>query len=532
METQNTDAVYAQTTSSHRAHFGPHRWLAGVVALTLVVGLGTIACSQLGQPQNTPSVPVPSPGNWVQVLTGYSLTSLEAARSDPAVIYACATRYRQAGNARTPIGYAFLRSADFGAHWQNIGSRLALNGTCQFAINPADSNDLYYVTVSNNRQGSSVILHSADGGQTWNTITPVFQIPGLKSPVVWAPQQLEMEGNQLFALQAVPSGTLSLPGQSTSPSSYPSLLHLLTSVDGGYNWTVLDNYINSAAQDVRSFAVDPSSTDTIYEVISGLVSPIQPVGRTQSSGTPLPVPRLTPGSALYKTTDGGSNWQLLQQGLPTIAQVQLAIDKPNLIYLGTTSGGARPLQPSSIVGPSSTGSAFQLSVSSDGGTTWSSVALPPAAAHVQSWFVGADGHVYLETGAYIAPSVVITVTAIGVPRHRSPANTPTPQSTPTQGLPDIRQNPATANDTPTPTPGDIPIASTVTVPGTPPSAGPSLPPPTLQTYNPASGNWSTVPTPLSNVLLLIVTPAGSSSSAVMWLISVTNGNDIVYRNIV
>src|SRR5258708_31812216 len=128
METQNTDTMYAQTMSSRRAHFGPHRWFAGVVALTLVIGLGTIACSQLGQPQNTPSVPVPAAGNWVQVLTGYALTSLKAARSDPAVIYACATRYRQAGKARTPLRYAFLRSADFVGHSPNIGSKIFLGG--------------------------------------------------------------------------------------------------------------------------------------------------------------------------------------------------------------------------------------------------------------------------------------------------------------------------------------------------------------------------------------------------------------------
>jgi len=166
-------------------------------------------------------------------------------------------------------------------------------------------------------------------------------------------------------------------------------------------------------------------------------------------------------------------------------------------------------------------------MSSNGGATWSNVALPPAAVHVQRWFVGADGHVYLETGAYIAPSVVVTGTVIGVRRIR-----PTPQSTPTQGLPDIRENPATASDTPTPTPTDIPIVETVTVPGTPSAPTPPQTPPTLQTYDPGSGNWSAVPTPLSNVLLLMVTPAGSSGSAVMWLISLTNGNDVVYRNIV
>ena len=527
METQNTDAMFAQITSSRRSHFGPHRWLAGVVALTLVLGLGTIACSQLGQPQNTPSVPVPAPGNWVQVLTGYALTSLAAARSDPAVIYACATRYQQVGNARTPIGYAFLRSADFGAHWQNIGSKLALGGICQFAINPADSNDLYFVNVLTHSQGSGVLFHSTDGGQSWNTITPVFQIPGLKSPVVWAPQQFEMEGSQLFALQAVPTATVSLPGQST-PSSRFSILHLVTSVDGGNNWTVLDSYLNSTAQNVTSYAVDPSSTDTIYEAVSLPVYPILITGRPQSSGTPS----LVPGNALYKTTDGGSNWQQLQQELPFAAQVQLAIDKPNLVYLSTISGGPHPIRPLAIAGPNAAVSTFQLSMSSNGGATWSSVALPPAAVHVQRWFVGADGHVYLETGAYTAPAVVKTVSAVGAPQHISPAKTPTLQSTATQGLPDIRQNPATASDTPTPTATNIPIASTVIVPGTPSAPPPPQSPPTLQIYDPASGHWSAVPTPISNVLLLAVTPAGSSSSAVLWLITVTNGTDVVYRNIV
>ena len=527
METQNTDTMFAQIKSSRRSHFGPHRWLAGVVALTLVIGLGTIACSQLGQPQDTPSVPVPAPGNWVQVLTGYALTSLNAARSDPAVIYACATTYRQVGNARTPTGYAFLRSADFGAHWQNIGSRLVLGGACRFAINPADSNDLYFVNVLTHSQGPSVLLHSTDGGKSWNTITPVFQIPGLNSPVEWAPQQLTMEGNQLFALQGVPSATLPLPGQST-PSSGTSGLHLLTSIDGGNNWTVLDNYLNNTAQSVTSYAVDPSSVDTIYEVVSVLRSPIQPLGRLQK-GTPIPVPLLSPGSSLYKTTDGGSNWQQLQQGLPFGAQVQLAIDKPNLVYLSTISGGPHPLGPLAVAGPNATGSTFQLSASSDGGTTWSNVALPPAVVNVQMWFVGADGHVYLETGTYLAPIVVVTGTA--VPRRIRPIP---PQSTPTQGLPDIGENPATATDTPTPTPTptEIPIAGTVTVPGTPSAPTPPQTPPTLQVYDPATGNWSAVPTPISNVLLLAVTPTGSSSSAVLWLISVTNGIDVVFRNIV
>jgi len=537
METQNTDAVYAQTMSSRRAHFGPHRWLAGVVALTLVIGLGTIACSQLGQPQNTPSVPVPAAGNWVQVLTGYALTSLKAARSDPAVIYACAAKQPASGQGAQSIPtYTLLRSGDFGAHWQNIGRKFAFDSSCEFAINPSDSNDVYAVAAPVGSQGSNTLLHSTDGGQTWNIITPVYQIPGLQSGLLWSPRELRMEGSQLFGLQAMPPSTFSLPGQPTQPrpTSISPLLRLVTSVDGGNNWTVLDSHFSSAMQTVRSYAVDPSSMDTIYEIVG---APFSPVLRPPPSGAPGTSSSQSGfGGSLYKTTDSGSNWKLLQQGIPFSMQVQLAANKPNLVYLGGTNasppyprGGLQPTSSSSS--STSANNGFNLSVSSDGGATWRQIVIPPPLALGKRWFVEAGGSVYVDTG--IAPIRPVLGKGKQI-RQGRPLPTPSPQSTPpTQGVPDIGENPVAVSDTPTPTPtsATIPIASTVTVPGTP-AAMPTPPPPAIiQVYNPTTSSWSIVPMPPASGTLLAVTPTGANSG-VAWFMGSSNGLDIVYRNII
>ncbi len=487
METQNTDTMYAQTMPSRRVPFGPHRWRAGVVALTLVIGLGTIACSQLGQPlgqpqsQNTPSVPVPAAGNWVQVLTGYALTSLKAARSDPAVIYACAAKQPASGlGAQSKPTYTLLRSGDFGAHWQNIGKKFAFNKSCEFAINPSNSNEVYAVAAPPNSQSSSIFLHSTDGGQTWNTITPVYQIPGLQSGLLWSPLELRMEGSQLFGLQAVPPSAFAQPGQPTPSRPAASLpaQRLVASVDGGNNWTVLDSHFGSAMQTVRSYAVDPSNTDTIYEIVGAPFSPFLTIPSFSAPGTSSSPSGY--GGSLYKTVDSGSNWKLLQQGVPYGMEVQLAANKSDLLYLGGTSlltlNSLAVLQGTTSSSSGTSANGFNLSVSSDGGANWRQVVIPAPLEFGKRWFVEAGGSVYVDTSEGIAPTTQSVVTVNGTP---------------------------------------------VTTP----------PPAIIQVYNPTTSSWSIVPMPPASGALLAVTPTGANSG-VAWFIGNRKGLYIVYRNII
>jgi hypothetical protein len=67
---------------------------------------------------------------------GYRVTELSAAPSHPNVLYACAVQ-------------TVLRSADFGATWQDIGSRAQMSRGCELTINPTDSYEIYVATSSN-----------------------------------------------------------------------------------------------------------------------------------------------------------------------------------------------------------------------------------------------------------------------------------------------------------------------------------------------------------------------------------------------
>src|SRR5260370_38161625 len=69
-------------------------WLAGIgaiIVVVLVVGLSALVFAQLRQHQaNQSTTSTPPSGQWKQVLQGYAITSIVAARSNPSVLYACA----------------------------------------------------------------------------------------------------------------------------------------------------------------------------------------------------------------------------------------------------------------------------------------------------------------------------------------------------------------------------------------------------------------------------------------------------------
>jgi hypothetical protein len=128
-------------------------WLSGlgaVLVVILVVGASAFVFAQLSQHrQGGERAGNPAAGKWTQVLSGYSVSSVVAADNAPAVLYACAWR----AQPNTPVppeqsgtgnaAYTVLKSTDDGTHWQDVGSKAGLGGSCQVAVNPADSNELF-----------------------------------------------------------------------------------------------------------------------------------------------------------------------------------------------------------------------------------------------------------------------------------------------------------------------------------------------------------------------------------------------------
>ena len=188
---------------------------------------------------------------------------------------------------------------------------------------------------------------------------------------------------------------------------------MVTSTDGGQQWTVLDEPFRSAVLEVRSYAVDPSNANTIYELVGRLLSGIIPKGsQPASTSTTFVAPSGADGD-LYKTIDGGIHWQRVLQGLPSGSAVQLVPGQPTTLYAG---GTVRPLpaganqsgasfQGSSPSSLSAIGS-FSLHVSSDGGVTWRGIPSLPAKTFVQSWFVSIGARVFALSGGSASKSTI------------------------------------------------------------------------------------------------------------------------------
>lgn len=512
MKTQDTGKVDTHATPPLPAHPKHHAWLVGITAIVMVVilvGLSVLVFAQLRQRQAGQVTPTPSTGQWKQVLQGYALTSILAARSKPSVLYACASQMPTASSQGSESTFTLLRSTDFGDHWQNTGSKAALGSFCQLAINPSDSNDIYAVTVPGNAQPRELLMHSTDGGQTWETIQPVLHVPGTNTPAPWLVQQIQVEGNHLFGIQLMTGSAI--PGVRSIPSVPYLLTRLVTSIDGGRFWTVIDNQFATQRLGVHSYAIDPTNPHTVYDLVGGSWYP--PVEVVPPQGNP---PNVGLNQELFKTTDDGATWQLLLNDIPFGSQVQLASGNPQVIYVGGTIGPL-PLVPRETKStyPIALGS-FHLQLSTNGGANWSRLAIPSDMLSIQNWYVSPAGQVYASPTISGQPTAVAGTVVPITPR---PVPTGDPQAT----------GPSVQHGASAPTPGtrlaeDAGISTTPTLP--------IVSSQFIRRYDPTSNRWSDVTRPPTYGFVVQVTPAQANAGAILWFMGTTGGKMVLYRFVV
>lgn len=469
-DAKNTATETMKPTSGRRRNTSWLASLGAVLVVALLIGVSVFVFTQARRlaTNSTAQAQTPPAGNWTQVLQGYALNSLVAAPNNPATLYTCALSGTRGVPAQGSNGsgqhFTVLHSSDFGAHWHAVGGNIALGFACQIAINPTNSNDVYAAGTSSGNASSGILFHSTDGGQTWTTVHSKFSLPSYSPAVEWSVQQITVEGGHLYGIQFVQSG-----GPVHVQPSGMLLPRLVTSIDGGQTWTILDTKLAFTNMGVRDYAVDPSNTTTIYELLGPAFGPIQP-----AVGAPKSVTGSLPSGiddALYKSTDGGSTWKLLLDNLPFGSQLQLAQNTPNMLYVGGVRGplpyvvqqnhpGAEPAF------PLQTG-AFQLHMSSDSGATWHDVPNLPQSFFALNWFAGTDGKVY----AY----------------------------------------------------------STTNLPGG--SSGSGNPSPMIERFDPNSNTWSELTKPPASGILLAVTPTSTSGGAALWLFADSSGKLALYRYI-
>jgi photosystem II stability/assembly factor-like uncharacterized protein len=230
------------------------------------------------------------------------------------------------------------KSDDYGRTWIPIFDREPSQSIGAIAVAPSNPNIIYVASGEGlHRPDLSVgngIYKSTDAGKTW---THLGLRDGLQIPALAIDPR---DPNRVFA---------AVLGHPYGPNEERGLFR---STDGGQTWQkVIYKDENTGASDVE---IDPSNPDVIYASMwEAREGPWE--DNNEVNGT---------GGGLFKSTDGGSTWNPLTNGLPKdLAQIYVAIapSDPRRLY-ATVAIASGPL-------------AFYRS--DDAGASWSKITDDP-----------------------------------------------------------------------------------------------------------------------------------------------------------
>ena len=214
------------------------------------------------------------------------------------------------------VGGGIFQTDDAGHHWRNISDGQLNTGSIgALTVAPSDPNVLYAGTGEHAVRGVMTsagdgVYRSGDGGATWQHL-------GLDSSrhiseIVVHPQNPD---HVYVAVQGA------VHGDSEERGVYRS-------TDGGQHWQrVL--YVD-ATTGAADLSMDPTNPRVLY------------AGMWDHRRYPWTVRSGGPGSGLYKTTDGGTTWDQLTDGLPdTLGKVAVSVSpaRPNRVFANLEAAG-------------------------------------------------------------------------------------------------------------------------------------------------------------------------------------------------
>ena len=210
------------------------------------------------------------------------------------------------------------KSNDYGRTWNPIFDHESTQSIGAIAVAPSDPNVVYVASGEGlHRPDLSVgngIYKSTDAGKTWT------HMPGLE------------DGQQIPALAVDPRNPnrlfAAVLGHPYGPSQERGIYR---STDGAETWQrVISKDENTGGSDVE---IDPSNPEVVYASLWEVREGPWEDGN-KFDGT---------GGGLFRSTDGGSTWKPLKNGLPAdLSQIYVAIapSDPRRVYasLATASG--------------------------------------------------------------------------------------------------------------------------------------------------------------------------------------------------
>ncbi len=208
------------------------------------------------------------------------------------------------------------RSTDYGSNWMPVFDRESTGSIGAIAIAPSDPKVIYVGTgaaiIRPDLATGNGVYKSIDAGQTWTHL-------GLFDSQMIAMVDVDpRDPNRLFVAAL---------GHPYGPNPERGVFR---STDGGKTFEKVlykDEY--TGANDVR---IDPADPNTVYAAL--WVQQQRYIEGASFDG---------PGGGIFKSTDGGSSWKPLTDGLPAaIIQANLGISQSNSKVLYATVAGVAP----------------------------------------------------------------------------------------------------------------------------------------------------------------------------------------------
>jgi len=241
------------------------------------------------------------------------------------------------------LGYArggLYKTTDGGQTWNDIFKEFSYLSISHIEIDPFDTNTIYIGTgdenISHYPAIGNGVYKSTDGGATWENI-------GLSETAIISKVTVsQQDQNTIYA------SSMGIPFEKTDDRG------MYKSIDGGESWDQI-LFVNDSTG-IIDMVVAPGNSDIVY---AAAWNRIRNNNVSQVSG---------PDAKIWKTIDGGANWTIMETGLPEGEFVRIGLamhgDSGDTVFASYSAFGPNDLCDSNGI------NFYGLYKTTDGGDSW------------------------------------------------------------------------------------------------------------------------------------------------------------------